>query len=119
MTALFSIGNELFAQLLLGQVSMPGLKSITRYNTREKQTLPETIAFERYAVKTSEKANIIHNRTGLLLPDPLALCNLEAHKSQRRACVDSLMLSSTSVAIIARVRLSASYILAKDPELIW
>ena len=37
---------------------------------------PETTAFERYAVKASEK----HNRAALPRPDPLALCSLEAQE---------------------------------------
>ena len=37
---------------------------------------PETTAFEKYAVKTSEKGNK-HNRTGLTA---LALCTLEAQE---------------------------------------
>ena len=40
---------------------------------------PETTAFERYAVKKSEKANM-HIALGLLRPDPLALCTLEAQE---------------------------------------
>ena len=57
--------------------------------------IPETTAFERYAVKTSEKANV-HNPAVLHQPDPLALCTLEAQE-KRTPCVDSRMLS-TSVA---------------------
>ena len=40
---------------------------------------PETTAFERYAVKTSEKANM-HNLTGLPRPDLLAPCTLGAQE---------------------------------------
>ena len=46
---------------------------------KENGDFPETVAFERYAVKTSEKANI-HNPTGLPRPDPLALCTVEAQE---------------------------------------
>ena len=47
----------------------------------KKGDFPETTAFERYryAVKTSEKANM-NNRTGLSRPDPLALCTLGAQE---------------------------------------
>ena len=40
-----------------------------------KGNFPEMTAFERYTMKTSKEANM-HNHTGLLRPDLLALCTL-------------------------------------------
>ena len=50
-------------------------------------------AFERYAVKTSKKANM-HNPTGR--PDPLAQCTLGAQEVTRNGSIDSRMLSTTA-----------------------
>ena len=53
----------------------------TGYNSfRIMQTFPETTACEKYAVKTSEKADI-RNRHWFTQPVLLALCTLEAKRS--------------------------------------
>ena len=46
-----------------GLLAIPEASEL-REPEKEKGDFPETTAFERYAVKTSEKANM-HNRTGL------------------------------------------------------
>ena len=57
---------------------------------------PETTAFERYAVKTSEKDNMQSHQ--LTSTYPLALCTLRRHnKSPRRSsCIGMLSYSVTS-----------------------
>ena len=56
---------------------------------------PETAVFERYAVKTSERANM-HNHSGLHLDLISLLCVPWRHKkSQRRVYIYSHMLSTT------------------------
>ena len=70
---------------------------ITTRTWKIKADFPETTEFERYAVKTSEKANM-HNRTSL--PWPIALCTFQRHKkSPWRPCIDSCIgMLSYSVA---------------------
>ena len=95
LSVCLSVCRRLFwhYRLLGGLLAIPASSELCEPEN-QKGDFPETTAFERYAVKTSEKANM-HNSAGLPPPDPLALCTLEAQEVQRRACIDSSMLSAS------------------------
>ena len=88
-----------------GQLAIPAAYEL-REPEYEKGVFPETIAFERYAVKTSQKANM-HNRIGCIYCDLIRpLCvPWRLRKSQRKACITACYLLPQ----LARVRLSARY----------
>ena len=75
-----SVCLRLFSHYRLrgGLLAIPTAAEL-REPEKQKDDFPETTVFKRYAVKTSEKANM-HNSAGLPRPVPLALCTLEAQE---------------------------------------
>ena len=61
-----------------GVLAIPAASEL-RESENYNGDFPETTAFERYAVKTSEKGNCII-ALGLPRPDPLALCTFGAQE---------------------------------------